>query len=240
MLAKAVAAFWGIPLLKLDLNSLKSKFVGDSEAQVRKAFRVIDAVGRCVVWCDEIEKALQGMTSGSADGGVSSDIGGTFLTWLQEKKGPSFVIVTANDVEAIPPEFLRKGRFDELFFIDTPNQAERIAVLEATLRTMKRDVDSIDTSAVAKKCERDGASFTGSEIASIVNDAMFSAFSDGKRPITTEDLIEAAGTVVPLAKTAAEKIEKLRKWASERARPASAPMVAEKAAAQTGRRVLDF
>jgi SpoVK/Ycf46/Vps4 family AAA+-type ATPase len=198
---------------------------------------VIDAVGRCVVWCDEIEKALQGATSGSADGGVSADTLGTFLTWMQEKTSQSFVVVTANDIAALPPELLRKGRFDELFFVDIPTEDERVAVLNSTLRQFDRKPESVDVRTVAIEC-RD---FTGAEVASTVNEALFAAFSDGKREPTTEDLIAAAHDVVPLVKTAKKQIDALREWGKQYARPASAPEeIQELDAPAKKRRVLDL
>jgi AAA+ superfamily predicted ATPase len=203
--AKAVATAWGCPLLKVDLGALKSMFVGKSEDNLRKVFKIIEALGFCVVWFDEIEKALQGATSGSADGGVSSDALGAVLTWMQERQGDAFVIMTANDINALPPEFLRKGRFDELWWIDLPNPTERVAVLQAALRANKRD-EAIDAVKVAKACE----GFTGSEIAAIVPDALHIAFGDSARKMTTEDLLEAAATVVPLSKTAEKKIDDMR------------------------------
>jgi SpoVK/Ycf46/Vps4 family AAA+-type ATPase len=220
--AKAIATSWQVPLLKFDVGALKSKFVGDSEANIRKAFRVIEAIGRCVVWFDEIEKALQGATSGSADGGVSSDALGAILTWMQERKGEAFVIATANDVSALPPELLRKGRFDEMFFIDLPNRTERLQIVNAALRSYGRDFTIMKPEGLSAVVDATEA-FTGSEIAAIVPDAMFKAFADGGREINAADLILAAETVVPLAETAKEKIEKLRDWAKERARPATRP-----------------
>ena len=224
--AKAIATAWSVPLLKVDLGALKSKFVGDSEANLRKVFKLIEAIGRCVVWFDEIEKALQGATSGSADGGVSSDALGAVLSWMQERQGEAFVIATANDVSALPPELLRKGRFDEVWFVDLPTFGERGAVLAAALRDHGRHTVTVDADKVAKATE----GFTGSEIAAIVPDALFAAFNDNAREIETDDLIDAARTVVPLSKTAAEKITKLREWASGRARPASAAEVVKLAA----------
>jgi SpoVK/Ycf46/Vps4 family AAA+-type ATPase len=216
--AKAVATAWGVPLLRIDLGALKSKFVGESEANLRKAFKTIEAIGRCVVWLDEIEKALQGATSGSADGGVSADALGAFLSWMQERRNEAFVIATANDVESLPPELLRKGRFDDVWFVDLPAPRERAAILEAALRAHGRDPNGIgDTGNVIAACE----GFTGSEIAALVPDALFTAFADGKREIVVGDLLAAAGTVTPLGKTAAEKISRLREWAKGRARPAT-------------------
>lgn len=215
--AKAIATAWGIPLLRVDLGALKSKFVGESESNLRKAFDVIEAIGRCVVWFDEIEKALQGATSGSADGGVSSDALGAILSWMQERSGQAFVIATANDVEGLPPELLRKGRFDEVWFIDLPNNQERELVLAAALRSAGRGEVKIDLAAVAGATDK----FTGSEIAALVPDALFSAFAENAREITTKDLLKAAKTVVPLSTTASEKIERLRNWAKTRARSAT-------------------
>lgn len=217
--AKAIATAWGVPLLRVDLGALKSKFVGESESNLRKAFDVIGAIGRCVVWFDEIEKALQGATSGSADGGVSSDALAAVLSWMQERSGEAFVIATANDVESLPPELLRKGRFDEVWFVDLPTKTERASILETALKAYKRSPVGIE--AIAQETE----GFTGSEIAALVPDALYAAFADGARDVEARDLFAAAKTVVPLAKTAKEKIEKLRAWAVGRARMASAPEV---------------
>jgi MoxR-like ATPase len=215
--AKAIATAWGVPLIKLDLNALKGKFVGESEANIRKAFRVIEALGRCVVWIDEIEKAMQGATSGAADGGVSADALGAVLTWMQERTSEAFVIATANDVSSLPPELLRKGRWDELFFVDLPNATERVEIVKAALKSHGRDATDIDLRGVADVC----ADFTGAEIAALVPEAMFTAFDDSARPVTTEDLIAVAKEVVPLAKTAEAKIKALRDWAKGNARRAT-------------------
>lgn len=217
--AKAIATAWDCPLIRVDLGALKSKYVGESEANLRKAFAIIEALGFCVVWFDEVEKALQGATSGSADGGVSADAMGAVLTWMQERKSDAFVIMTANDITQLPPEFLRKGRFDEVWWIDLPNVVERTEVLNAALRQHGR-VDVIGKTGLAEVAKAtDG--FTGSEIAAIVPDALFKAFADDAREITTEDLLAAANNVVPLSKTAAEKIDGMRRWAQGRARFAS-------------------
>lgn len=218
--AKCVPTAWTVPLLRVDLGALKSKFVGESESNLRKVFQVVAALGRCVVWFDEIEKSLQGATSGSADGGVSSDALGAILSWMQERSGEAFVIATCNDADSLPPELMRKGRFDEVFFVDTPTLSERVDVLRVALKANGRDgglFPGQELESVALAC-RD---FTGSEIAALVPDAMFAAFSDGQREITAGDLIEASKTVVPLVKTAAEKIGRLRTWAKGRARPAT-------------------
>lgn len=234
--AKATATAWQVPLLKLDMGALKSKFVGESEGNLRKALGVIEAIGRCVVWLDEVEKALAGATQGGADGGVSSDALGTLLTWMNERQGGSFVIATANDVEALPPEFLRKGRFDELWWVDLPTHAERVEILAAALRTHGRDGKGIDLRTVASECQ----DFTGAELAAIIPDAMFAAFADKGREINTRDLVLAASRVVPLAKTASDKVAKLRDWGRTRARPASKPEGAAPSRGRTGRRQVDL
>lgn len=237
LLAKAAATNWGVPLLKLDLGALKSKFVGESEQNLRKAFKVIEAIGRCVVWVDEIEKALQGATSDASDGGVSSDALGALLNWMQERTSEAFVIATANKAEGLPPELLRKGRFDELWFVDLPNFAERIAIIRAALKANGRPNAKIATEAVAQACDQ----YTGAEIAALVPDAMFAAFNDGAREVSTQDLLAAAKTVVPLSTTAKEKITALREWSRTRARPASAALAnVTPAAVREDRRELDL
>lgn len=219
LIAKAIATAWGVPLLKLDLGAIKSKFVGDSEAKIRRVFSVIDTVGRCVVWGDEFEKSMAGATDGSADGGVSSDALGAFLNWSQERKGEAFVMATANDVSKLPPELMRKGRFDDIWFVDLPTRSERQDVLWAALASHGRGDAFIDSAAISDASD----TFTGAEVAALVPDAMYLAFSDNAREITTEDLLSAAKSVVPLARTAKDKIDKLREWADGKARRATTP-----------------
>ncbi len=231
--AKAIAAAWGMPLLRLDMGALQSKWVGESQANIRKALKVAEAVSPCVLWADEIEKALGGATQGAADGGVSSDALGVLLTWMQDRAGSVFVIATANDVSSLPPEFLRKGRFDEVFFVDLPTATERAAILGAALRANGRDVASIDAAAIAAAT----AEFTGSEIAALVPDAMFASFADNARPVATADILESAGRTVPIARTASEKVKALRQWATGRARMASIPDAID---AASNRRALDL
>lgn len=218
--AKAVPTEWGVPCIRLDLGALKGKFVGDSEGNMRKALSTIEAIGRCVVWIDEIEKALAGSTGGSsADGGVSQDQLGTLLTWLSDRASEAFVMVTANDIEGLPPELLRKGRFDEIFFIDFPNFDEAKSVLKTALVKAGRGKVEFDLDSVALECKE----YTGSEIAELVPAALFVGFNDNAREITTADLLNAAKEVVPLAKTSARKIERLKAFRDEgRATPATA------------------
>jgi len=217
--AKAISAAWQMPLLRLDMGALRSKYVGESETNIRKALAVAEAVSPCVLWLDEIEKALAGATGAAGDGGVAADALGVILSWMQERQGSVFVIATSNDVSNLPPELLRKGRFDELFWVDLPTSRERAAILAATLKQYGRSTEGIDLDALA--AATDG--FTGSEIAALVPDALFAAFADGERALTTEDLKAAASTVTPLSKTAAERLGALREWAKGRARPASTP-----------------
>lgn len=231
--AKAVATAWGIPLLRLDLAGLRSKFLGESEGKLRQALQVIDTIGRCVVWLDEIEKALQGATSGAADGGVSADALGTVLSWMQERKGEAFIVATSNDAQALPPELLRKGRFDDIWFVDLPTFQERDSILQASLRAHRRATANVDTLRVAALC----GGFTGSEVAELIPDAMYRAFGDGARAITTEDLIAAIDSVVPLSKTAEDKVANLQKWAKGRARPAGVPEKETQVRASAGRAI---
>jgi AAA+ superfamily predicted ATPase len=215
--AKAISAAWGFPLLRLDMGALRSKWIGESEANLRRALATAEAVSPCILWLDEIEKALAGSSASAGDGGVAADALGAVLSWMQDRAGSVFVVATANDVSALPPELLRKGRFDEMFFVDLPTRVERAAILRAALVQHGRDPDSVDCEAVPLE------GFTGAEIAAIVPDALFAAFADGERAITTADLVAAAEEVTPLSKTASEKIETLRTWSKGRARNASTP-----------------
>ncbi len=220
--AKSIAAAWGLPLLRLDPGGLKSKYVGDSEQNARKAFEKAETVAPCVLWVDEIDKALAGASGPQGDGGVSSDFLGVFLSWMQERAGAVFVVATANDVSALPSALLRKGRFDEMFFVDLPTSIERRAVLAVALRKYGRDPDVIlkDKRTAEIVAATDG--FTGAEIDALVPDALHRSFKEDARDLTAADLLAAALTVVPLSKTA-DDIEALRDWAKSRTRPASTP-----------------
>lgn len=231
LVAKCIASAWGMPLLRLDMGALKSKWVGDSEANIRRALSVAEAVSPCVLWIDEIEKAMGGSTGPQGDGGVAADALGAVLSWMQERIGSVFVVATANDVRSLPPELLRKGRFDEIFWVDLPTTAERSEIVASALRAHGR-TETVDLASIAEAT----ASYTGAELAAIVPDAMFTAFADGERALTTGDLLDAAATVVPLAKTAATRIDELRAWAKGRARPASSP----EATGEGGSRRLDI
>lgn len=219
--AKAIATAWECPLLRVDLGAIKSKFVGDSENNLRKVFAIIAAIGRCVVWFDEIEKALAGAVNGAADGGVSTDALGAILTWMQERPGEAFVIATANDVTGLPPELLR--RFDSTWFVDLPNSQERAQIAAAALRAHGRAMDEAACNAVAGAT----ATYTGAEIAALVPAALYAAFADGQREPTQADLIAATKGRVPLAETMKEKLATLRAWGRERARAATTPEAAQ-------------
>ena len=221
--AKCFATAFGLPLFRADLGAAKSKFVGESEQNIRKLIAVAEAAAPCVLWVDEIDKVLKGASGDQGDGGVAADQLGVILNWMQETKAPVFVIATANDVRGLPPELLRRGRFDEVFFVDLPTAGERAEILKVTLKQKGRDVDSVDAAAVA--ADTDG--FTGSEIAALVPDAMLAAFADGGRALKTEDILAAKRGVVPLSKLAGDRIAELRKWAEGRARRASSPEAAE-------------
>lgn len=225
--AKAIASAWGLPLLRLDFGALRGKFVGDSEGNIRRAFAMAETIAPAILWIDEMEKALGGASGPAGDGGVAADALGATLSWMQEKKAPVFVIATCNDVSALPPELLRKGRWDEIFFVDLPTRKDRAEIL-ATALAQRGRTEQIDLAAIADVTE----SFSGAEVAALVPEAMYAAFADGERAITTMDILAAATRTVPLAKTAGEKIAALRKWSEGRARPASSP---EAVAPQAGR-----
>jgi ATP-dependent 26S proteasome regulatory subunit len=225
-ISKAIATELGrLPLYRLDTGALQSKYVGESQANLRKALSVIDSSGPCVVLIDEVEKAMAGATQGAADGGVSADALGTLLTWMQERTGQAFLVATSNDASQLPPEFLRKGRWDELFWVDLPTEAEREQILLASLAVYKRQsaLSLADRITVASAT----SGFSGAEIAALVPDALFAAFADNERELTAQDLIAVASTLTPLSVTAKEKIEKARAWSKGRARPATTPEVAD-------------
>jgi len=231
--AKALAAAWQVPLIRWDVGAMRSKYVGDSEANVRRVIQILESLGQCVLWLDEIEKALAGSTGPQGDGGVASDALGTILSWMQERTCPVFVVATANDVRALPPELLRKGRFDEVWWVDLPTHAERVAIARASLSSFSRTLDDAELGEIADATD----GFVGAEIAAVIPDALFAAFADGERALTVADVVAAAKAVTPLSETAREKIEDLRKWATGRARSAS---TAEATKATNGRRNLDI
>ncbi len=215
--AKAVAAQWSLPLLRLDVGRIFSGLVGSSEENLRKAIRVAESVAPAVLWIDEIEKGLSGIaSSGSTDSGVTARVFGGLLTWLQEKTAPVFVIATANRIESLPPELLRKGRFDEIFFVDLPSPEERREILDIHLRRRKRDPERFDLLDLSRRAE----SFSGAELEQVVVEGLYHAFAEG-RDLEQPHLVRAIGETMPLATTMKEDIARLRAWAKTRTRPAS-------------------
>lgn len=211
--AKATAKEYDMPLLRLDFGSLFGSYIGDSERNARQAIKIAEAAAPCVLWCDEIEKGLSGFrSSGRSDSGVTNRVISTFLTWLQEKKSAVFVIATANQVDDIPPEFTRAGRFDELFFADLPNNKERLEILKALLRRKKRDFADFDCLKIVNASE----SYTGAEIEKAIETALFYGYEEGKRPITTADIVKALATFKPISKTQPELVARMQEWAAER------------------------
>lgn len=217
LVAKAVSREWRMPLLRLDVGRIFGKFIGESEAAIRSAIRTAEAVAPSILWIDEIEKGFAGATTESHDAGVSARVLGTFLTWMQEKQKPVFVVATANHVRNLPPELLRKGRFDELFFVDLPTPEERAEIIGVHLRRRRREPGEFDLAGLVDRTQN----FTGAEIEQLVNEGLYTAYADGRRPLRQSDLEHAAGEVIPIAVTMKESIGAMRTWASTRARRAS-------------------
>ena len=215
--AKAIAHHWHLPLLRLDVGRLFAGLVGESESRTRQTIELAEALAPCILWIDEIDKGFAGL-DGKGDSGTTSRVFGTFITWLAEKKTPVFVVATANNIRALPPEMLRKGRFDEIFFVGLPNQNEREAIFKVHLAKLRpHNLGNYDL----KRLGYETPDFSGAEIEQIIIEAMHIGFSQ-QRDFTTDDILEAASQTVPLAKTAQEQIEFLQKWvAAGKARLAS-------------------
>ncbi|QRN96922.1 AAA family ATPase [Archangium violaceum] len=215
--AKAISAHWNLPLLRLDMGRIFSGLVGSSEENLRKAIRVAESIAPVVLWVDEIEKGLSGVaSSGTADGGVTARVFGTLLTWLQEKTAPVFVVATANRIEGLPPELLRKGRFDEIFFIDLPEAAERRDIFRIHLQRRKREPAAYDLHALADMA----SDFSGAEIEQVVIAGLYEAFAENVE-LGQAHLTRAIQETFPLAVTMRDEILRLREWARGRTRPAS-------------------
>ncbi|MBM3695433.1 MAG: AAA family ATPase [Actinobacteria bacterium] len=213
LVAKTLAATWGRPLLLLDPARLFRKYVGESEQRLEAALRTAEAMAPAVLWIDEIEKGFA--AGGGADGGVSTRLLGTFLRWMQDRPDGVFLVATANDVSALPPEFLRKGRFDEVFFVDLPDAGARRAVLSVQLSARGHDPARFDLPRMAAATE----GFSGAEIEAVVVGALYRAFA-ASADLATDDLAAEAASVVPLSVARAEEVAALRAWAKERAVPA--------------------
>jgi SpoVK/Ycf46/Vps4 family AAA+-type ATPase len=214
--AKAIATSWKLPLVRLDMGRIYSGLVGSSEENLRKAIRAVESLAPVVLWVDEVEKGLAGANGGGGDTGVSARVFGTLLTWLQEKTSPVFVVATANRIESLPPELLRKGRFDEIFFVDLPTEAEREEIIKIQLRKRKRDPAGFPIAELAKAT----VNFSGAEIEQLVVAGLYDAFADSVE-LTPAHLFAAAKETPPLAVTMAEDVARLREWARTRTRPAT-------------------
>jgi len=216
--AKAIAVGWNLPLYRLDLSTIHGQYLGQSEGRLKEALATADHVAPCVLWIDEIEKGLAGATSGSSDGGTSTRLVGQFLFWLQEARARVFVVATANDVSRLPPELLRRGRFDELFFVDLPTPAERAEIVNIyTQRGLKQTIKSPLIDDLVNLSD----GFAGADLEAAVREVTKGAFLDGDATVTPELFRRSFTNIVPLSKTNPEAVEAIRVWGRERAVPAS-------------------
>jgi len=205
--------------VKFDTAAVYDKYIGETEKRIRKIFRIAEQLAPAVLWIDELEKVFAGSgpDSASSDAGTSARLLGSFLGWMQDRKAPVFVAATSNNVSVLPPELIRKGRFDEIFFVDLPNAAERRAIFTLQLARRKLDAKAFDL----EKLVVASTGYSGAEIEAAVQSAMYAGYAD-KTPVTTAMVLEALASTVPLSTTRGEDIARLREWARERAVPASA------------------
>lgn len=230
--AKSISANWRLPLYRLDFATVQGSYVGQSEQQLKDALTTAENVSPCILWIDEIEKGLSGASGGSGDGGVSTRMVGQFLFWMQECKKQVFVIATANDVSMLPSELLRRGRFDELFFVDLPTADERRDILSLYMR---KYLDMDFSGDLADKIVQVSEGFTGADLESTVRDLAYRIIANDNFSLTAENIVIAFNNVVPLSQTSPEKIEAIRDWGKERAVPASGkPIGGEKISQATG------
>jgi len=218
--AKAIAGEFGLPLVKLDIGRVFSQYVGQSEQRMRKALSIVDSLGNCILFMDEIDKGLAG-TSGSGDSGTTSRVFGTLLTWLQERDKYStvFLVTTANNVTGLPPELMRKGRFDEIFYVGLPTLQERVEIFKIHLgkRGHAKDLNDTAIKTVAEHCDK----FSGAEIEQVVLTGLIEAFSKGQDKVTMEDLINQCKETIPLAISFKDKVDFMENWAKQNAKPSS-------------------
>lgn len=214
LVAKTLARTWDLPLVLLDPARIYGPYVGESEQKLHDALETVEAMAPVVLWVDEIEKGFA--AGGMGDSGVSQRILGTFLRWMQDRPQGVFLVATCNDVDSLPPEFLRKGRFDEIFFVDLPGPQERESIFRIQLSRRKRDPASFDLARLARASE----GFSGAEIEAGVVGAMYRAYASG-RELTTDELVQELAGTAPLSRTRAEDVERLRAWAAGRAVPAT-------------------
>jgi SpoVK/Ycf46/Vps4 family AAA+-type ATPase len=217
LVAKSVASLWKLPLLRLDMGKVFSQMVGSSEENIRIALRLAESVSPCVLWMDELEKGLAGLgSSDRSDAGTAARVFGSFVTWMQEKTAPVFVIATSNNIAGLPPELLRKGRFDEIFFVDLPNLQERQEIFTIHLARRHRDPTRFDLSGLAQRAD----GFSGAEIEQVIISALYDAFEED-RELRDCDLYRNISQTIPLSQTMKEQITALCNWARTHARPAS-------------------
>jgi len=235
LMAKAAASIWGVGLYRWDMGKTFSKFQGETESNVRKVIKTIEIVAPCVLWIDEIEKGSAGIgSSGNLDSGTTARMGSSYLTWMQEKTAPVFVVATANNVMNLPPEMLRKGRFDEIFFVDLPNEDERFEIFKIHLAKVRarsfvkyKDVISFSDAEVTEMVSA-SMGYTGAEIEQSVLQSMYVCYGDEKRKMKVSDLVTALTSSPPLSKTMEEDINFLRKWGEERCKSASGKFIPPK------------
>lgn len=221
--AKVLAKYMQMPLLRLDVSKIFASHVGESEQNISNALKMADAVAPAILWIDEVEKAFAGIqSSGTLDSGVTARVFGTFLTWMQEHQTPVFVVTTCNNPTAIPPEFMRAGRFDEVFYVDLPSERERQEIFEIHLRKVRRNPEGFDIAFFVQVSE----GFSGAEIEAVIQDALHKAFF-AERELNSEDISEAVRKAVPLSKKRKTEIDALRKWGDANAVNASVPELVE-------------
>ena len=210
LVASALGNTYEMPLLRLDMGAIFGSHIGESEANIREALQTAEAIAPAILWIDEVEKGIGGVKSSNAtDGGVTNRVFGTLLTWMQEKEAPVFVVCTANNIAGIPPEFLRAGRFDEIFFLDLPNEEQRSEVVEKLLAKKNRDPEPFDTDRIVENT----INYSPAEIEKGIDNALFVAFADGARELVTEDVISELGKFQPLYNGRREEVEGMRRMA---------------------------
>lgn len=217
LIAKAIASHWQQPMLRLDVGRIFGSLVGQSEDNIRKAIAMSESISPCILWADELEKGFGGASSSAiSDGGTTARVFATFLTWMQEKTSPVFLVATANDIKSLPPEMLRKGRFDEIFFVDLPDRLERMDIWKIHLSKRKRKPEDFDIESLSGQSH----GFSGAEIEQAVVGGLFRAYA-AKRNLTQQDLEAEVSATSPLSLIMKEDIDELREWAAPRTRPAS-------------------
>ncbi len=213
LVARTIASHWNLPMLKLDVGRIFGSLVGQSEENIRRAIRIAESVAPCILWADEFEKGFAGMSGGVSDSGTTARVFATFLTWMQEKTKPVFLVATANDVSALPPEILRKGRFDEIFFIDLPTLKERMEIFKIHLQKRARDPSKFKIHDLAKT----SSGFNGAEIEQSIIGGLHSAFN-AKRELNHHDILKELQSSIPLSIMMQEEMDQLRQWAHQRTR----------------------